>query len=101
MADYDYIVIAITALNARFKPGDHGYHSNCPRLSGSEDFGNLATAVDRPATFFICGGVDKEVWDQAEKDWRLLEGIPVNYSAFFAPVIQPTLQAAALTWLAK
>ncbi|OCL13743.1 metal-dependent amidase/aminoacylase/carboxypeptidase [Glonium stellatum] len=91
-----------------FKPGNHGYDLNCPRLSMSEDFSVLATAVDKPAAFFIYGGVDKEVWDQAEKDGRLLEDIPVNHSAFFAPVIQPTLQvavdgyaAAALTWLAK
>lgn len=106
--DDDITAALEETFNAHFKPGDHGYRSNCPRLSGSEDFGILATAVDKPATFFIYGGVDKEVWDQAEKDGRLLEDIPVNHSAFFAPVIQPTLRvavdgyaAAALTWLAK
>jgi len=94
--------------SAHFKPGDHSYNSNCPRLSGSEDFSILATKVDKPATFFIYGGVDPEVWDQAEKEGRLLEDVPVNHSAFFAPVVHPTLQVAvdgyavaALTWLAK
>ena len=47
--------------NAHFRPGDHDYHSNCPRLSESKDFDILATAVDKPAAFFIYGGVDKEV----------------------------------------
>ena len=93
-SDDDVTAALEETFNAHFKSGDHGYHSNCPRLSGIEDFGILATAVDKPVTFFIYGGVDKGVWDEAEKDVRLLEDIPVNHSAFFAPAIQPTLQVA-------
>jgi metal-dependent amidase/aminoacylase/carboxypeptidase family protein len=59
--DDDVTAALEETFNAHFKPGDHGYHSNCPRLSGSEDSGILATAADKPATFFIYDEVDKEV----------------------------------------
>lgn len=66
-----------------------------------------ATAVDRPSSFWIYGGVPEDVWDKAEGDGTLGE-LPINHSALFAPAIMPTLQiatdayaVAALTWLAK
>lgn len=104
---------AITAkleksFESHFPPAPHGYDPKAPRLGGSEDFGELATAINKPSCFWTYGGVDPEVWDRLEKGGRLMEDIPVNHSPFFAPVINPTLgvaaetyAVAALTWLAK
>lgn len=64
--------------------------------------------MGKPCSFWIYGGTDPELWDKAEKEGRLTEDIPINHSAYFAPVIMPTLQiatdayaVAALTWLGK
>ncbi|KZV96768.1 metal-dependent amidase/aminoacylase/carboxypeptidase [Exidia glandulosa HHB12029] len=83
------------ALEARFSShfGD-GYNSNQDRLYGSEDFSILGTAIERPCSFWVYGGVDPEKWDAAEKAGRIAEDIPVNHSPFFAPVIEPTLTRA-------
>jgi hippurate hydrolase len=52
------------------------------------------------------GGIDPETYRAARKAGRLDQDIPVNHSATFAPVLQPTLDtgtqamaAAALAWL--
>jgi amidohydrolase len=86
----------------------NAYDTDAKRLGGSEDFGILATSVNKPAVFWCYGGTPTEVWDKAEKEDRVQEDIPVNHSAFFAPAIMPTLQiavdafaVAALTWLGK
>lgn len=93
---------------AHFPSGRHGYNPNSPRLSGSEDFSILATAVEKPSTFFLYGGVDPEAWDEAERMGTILEDIPVSHGPFYAPVVQPTLRVgvdgyvgAALTWLIR
>lgn len=74
-------------------------------LAGSEDFSILATSVGKPSSFFLYGGGDPAAWKRQEE-----EGIdvPINHSAYFAPLIQPTLTngvdgyaVAALTWLRK
>ncbi len=62
-------------------------------INGSEDVSILATSIDRPYNFWFFGGVDQELWDRAEKEGRLFEDVPANHSAYFAPVIQPTLRA--------
>ena len=74
--------------------------------NGSEDVSILATSVGKPCCFWFFGGIDAEKWDKAAKDGRTAQDIPVNHSAYFAPVIQPTLStgtealcAAALTFL--
>lgn len=36
-----------------FKEDKHSYTTKIPKLGGSEDFSNLATAVDRPYSFFM------------------------------------------------
>jgi metal-dependent amidase/aminoacylase/carboxypeptidase family protein len=104
---------AITAkleksFKSHFPPVPHGYDPEAPRLGGSEDFGILATAINKPSCFWTYGGVDPETWDRLEKEARLTEDVPVNHSPFFAPVIDPTLRVAAeayavaaLTWLGK
>ncbi|KXS95920.1 hypothetical protein AC578_5209 [Pseudocercospora eumusae] len=85
-----------------------GFNSCCDKLGGSEDFSILGTAVDRPCCFFMYGGTPHEMWDQAEKEDRLSESIPINHSGLFAPAIQPTLTTGvdayvvgALTFLGK
>jgi metal-dependent amidase/aminoacylase/carboxypeptidase family protein len=96
------------SFKSHFPQAPHGYDPEAPRLGGSEDFGELATAINKPSCFWTYGGVDPETWDRLEKEGRLLEDIPINHSPFFAPVINPTLgvaaeayAVAALTWLIK
>ncbi|KAF1810209.1 metal-dependent amidase/aminoacylase/carboxypeptidase [Eremomyces bilateralis CBS 781.70] len=103
----DEVTTGIETTFAGIFPGrPHGYSSDGPRLGGSEDFGILATSVNRPSCFWTYGGTDPAVWDEKEKEGKLKE-IPINHSSYFAPVIMPTLKVAieglaggALTWLA-
>ena len=75
--------------------------------SASEDFSDIPKALGVPYTYWFIGGIDAEVYDAAERAGRIAQDIPVNHSANFAPVIQPTLDtgtqalvAGALAWLA-
>ncbi|NMR20271.1 amidohydrolase [Cellulomonas fimi] len=79
-----------------------------PRQSASEDFSDLPTALGVPYTYWGIGGVDPESYLRAEQAGRVAQDIPVNHSAAFAPVLQPTLDTgtqalvvAALAWLAR
>ena len=74
--------------------------------NASEDVSILASSVGKPCCFWFFGGIDAEKWDKATKEGRIAQDIPVNHSAYFAPVVQPTLKvgteslcAAALTFL--
>jgi amidohydrolase len=74
--------------------------------SASEDFSDIPTALGVPYTYWFVGGIDADKYDAAEKAGRIAQDIPVNHSASFAPVIQPTLDtgtqalvAGALAWL--
>jgi hippurate hydrolase len=78
-----------------------------PRLSASEDFSDIPTALGVPYTYWFIGGTDAATYDAAEQAGRLAQDVPVNHSARFAPVVQPTLDTgtealvvAALAWLA-
>ncbi|KAF2182293.1 metal-dependent amidase/aminoacylase/carboxypeptidase [Zopfia rhizophila CBS 207.26] len=62
------------------------YNANIPRFSASEDFGILATSINKPSCFFLYGGLDTEVYDQAEKEGKLKE-LPGNHSPYFVPQI--------------
>ncbi len=60
-----------------------------------------------PYTYWFIGGTDPETHDRALRAGRVAQDVPVNHSATFAPVIQPTLDTgtqalvvAALAWLA-
>ena len=60
-----------------------------------------------PYTYWCIGGIDADRYQSAEQAGRVAQDIPVNHSATFAPVIQPTLDTgtqalvvAALAWLA-
>jgi amidohydrolase len=74
--------------------------------SASEDFSDIPTALGVPYTYWGIGGIDPDLYRVAEEVGRVAQDIPVNHSASFAPVIQPTLDTgtqalavAALGWL--
>jgi hippurate hydrolase len=74
----------------------------------SEDFSDIPTALGVPYTYWCIGGIDADTYDRAERSGRVAQDIPVNHSATFAPVLQPTLDTgtqalvvAALAWLAR
>jgi hippurate hydrolase len=77
-----------------------------PRQSASEDFSDIPNALGTPYTYWGIGGIEPETYREAEQAGRVNQDIPVNHSASFAPVIEPTLAtgtealvAAALAWL--
>lgn len=60
-------------------------------VSGSEDVGLLATAVDAPLVYWILGGAHPEKYLAAANAGTIDRDIPSNHSPSFAPEIQPTL----------
>jgi amidohydrolase len=76
--------------------------------SASEDFSDIPTALGVPYTYWFIGGIDRATYQKAAEAGRIAQDIPVNHSATFAPVIQPTLDTGtealvvgALAWLAS
>ncbi len=74
--------------------------------SASEDFSDIPNALGVPYTYWGIGGIDEQQYREAVESGRVAQDIPVNHSATFAPVIQPTLDTgtqaivvAALAWL--
>ncbi|GAA4642045.1 amidohydrolase [Gordonia humi] len=79
-----------------------------PLQTASEDFSDIPTALAVPYSYWGIGGIDPDVYRAAEEAGRVSADIPVNHSATFAPVIQPTLDTgtralvvATLTWLGR
>jgi hippurate hydrolase len=77
-----------------------------PQQSASEDFSDIPNALGAPYTYWGIGGIDPDTYRAAERAGRVAQDIPVNHSASFAPVVQPTLDTgtqalvvAALAWL--
>jgi hippurate hydrolase len=77
-----------------------------PQQSASEDFSDLPRAFGAPYCYWGIGGTDAEVYRRAEQEGRVAQDVPVNHSAAFAPVLQPTLDTgtaalavAVLAWL--
>ncbi|KAH7363297.1 hippurate hydrolase [Plectosphaerella cucumerina] len=75
-------------------------------VPASEDFNQLAIAVERPYLFWFFGGHDPEDYERREREGTLA-GIPSNHSPFFAPVLSLTLKTgteamvvAALSYVA-
>jgi len=73
--------------------------------TASEDFGLFGTAWNVPTVFWVIGGIDRDVYEKAEKAGTL-DALPANHAPDFAPVIHPTLEtgveamlAAAGAWL--
>jgi amidohydrolase len=82
--------------------------SELPRQTASEDFSDIPSALGVPYTYWGIGGTDAQAYRDAEQAGRMAQDIPVNHSARFAPVIQPTLDTgtqalvvAALAWLGR
>lgn len=78
-----------------------------PQGAASEDFSEIPVALGAPYTYWGVGGTDPAAFRQAMESGRVEQDIPVNHSPHYAPVIQPTLDAAtqamvvaALAWLA-
>jgi amidohydrolase len=79
-----------------------------PQQSASEDFSDIPNALGVPYTYWCIGGIDADTYQRAEQAGRVAQDVPVNHSAIFAPVLQPTLDTgtqalviAALAWLAR
>ncbi|KSZ58121.1 amidohydrolase [Rhodococcus pyridinivorans KG-16] len=74
-----------------------------PLQTASEDFSDIPRALGIPYTYWGIGGVDPELYRQAETEGRIADDVPVNHSATFAPLIQPTLDTgtAALVVAAR
>jgi amidohydrolase len=79
-----------------------------PLQTASEDFSDLPRALGVPYSYWGIGGADRSLYEQARATGRLSEDVPVNHSAHFAPVLQPTLDTgtaaltvAALAWLGR
>jgi hippurate hydrolase len=79
-----------------------------PQQSASEDFSDIPRALGVPYTYWGIGGIDAGAYRRAAEAGRVAQDIPVNHSAAFAPVLQPTLGTgtealvvAALAWLAR
>jgi hippurate hydrolase len=75
--------------------------------TASEDFSDIPTALGVPYTYWGIGGIDPDAYRTAAAAGRVAQDIPVNHSANFAPVVQPTLDTgtealvvATLAWLA-
>ncbi|HEX8935259.1 MAG TPA: peptidase dimerization domain-containing protein, partial [Pseudonocardiaceae bacterium] len=76
--------------------------------TASEDLSDIPTALGVPYTYWGIGGIDPDAYRTAAEAGRVSQDIPVNHSANFAPIIQPTLDTgtqalvvAALAWLAQ
>jgi hippurate hydrolase len=74
--------------------------------TASEDFSDIPTALGTPYSYWGVGCIDPDTYRKAEQAGRVAQDIPVNHSAAFAPVIQPTLDTgtqamvvAAMAWL--
>jgi hippurate hydrolase len=79
-----------------------------PLQTASEDFSDIPHALEVPYTYWGIGGIDPEAYEQARAAGRVSEDIPVNHSATFAPVLQPTLDTgttalvvATMSWLGR
>lgn len=76
--------------------------------SASEDFSRIPDAFGIPYTYWGIGCIDPGAYRVAEQHGTVAQDIPVNHSARFAPVLQPTLDTgvqalvvASLTRLAN
>jgi hippurate hydrolase len=78
------------------------------RQSASEDFSRIPDALGVPYGYWGIGGIEPELYAQAEAAGAVSSDIPANHSPKFAPVPGPTLETgtaaivvAALAWLGQ
>jgi len=77
------------AINAALGDGtviDHGMHT------GSEDVSWFARDTGAPLVFWFWGGVDPDEYAAAEAAGTIADVIPTNHSAYYAPVMHPTIE---------
>ncbi len=74
--------------------------------TASEDMSRIPAAFGAPYTYWAIGGTDPALHAEAVRRGTVGDDVPVNHSALFAPVLQPTLDTgvaalavAALAWL--
>lgn len=74
-----------------------------PPVMGSEDVGNLGTAVGAPVVYWLLGGADPALFEGVTVTGALPAHVPSNHSPYFAPVPDPTLRVGitALTTAAR
>jgi hippurate hydrolase len=106
VTDNDPVVTDRVAAAFAAQFGDRA--STLPRQTASEDFSDLPTALGVPYTYWGIGGIDPDAYRRAAERGTVAEDVPVNHSASFAPVIQPTLDTgttalavAALAWVGR
>jgi hippurate hydrolase len=106
LTDNDPQVTAKVAAAFRDQFGDAA--RDLPLQTASEDFSDLPTALGVPYTYWGIGGIDPQTYESARAAGTVADSIPVNHSASFAPVLQPTvdtgttaLVVAALAWLGR
>lgn len=95
---------AVKALTENFKTFFGSWTEEMKLDTASDDFPNL-TPKGIPYAYWNFGSEDHKTWEEAGKNGKLNE-LPGNHSAFYAPLIEPTLKAgidamaiAALTFL--
>ncbi|MFJ4329237.1 MULTISPECIES: M20 family metallopeptidase [unclassified Streptomyces] len=76
--------------------------------TASEDMSEIPQAFGVPFTYWAIGGTDPDRYAEAARRGTVAQDVPVNHSATFAPVLQPTLDTgvsaltvAALAWLGE
>lgn len=88
--DADATARAVAAFQAAFgeqKVIDPGL------FTGSEDVSWFARDAGVPLVFWFWGGHDPVAYAEAEANGTLDRDVPTNHSPFYAPVIQPTIDA--------
>ena len=105
LTDNDPDVTARVAAAFRVHFGEQA--QTLPLQTASEDFSDIPAALEVPYSYWGIGGIDPQTYERARAEGTVSETIPVNHSAAFAPVLQPTLDTgttalivAALAWLA-
>jgi hippurate hydrolase len=61
-------------------------------FTGSEDVSWFARESGVPLVYWFWGGVDPQLWAEATAAGSIERDIPTNHSAYFAPVLHPTIE---------
>jgi amidohydrolase len=88
--DAQRTVRVAAALRAAF--GDERVRELDVPYSASEDFGSFGSEWGVPSVFWYVGGIDADLYRQAQQAGRVQQDIPTNHNPKFAPVIHPTLE---------
>jgi len=60
-------------------------------VSASEDFGTFGVESKTPSVYWIIGGTDPAMYEEAKRTGKM-DQIPTNHSSHFAPIIRPTMR---------